>query len=110
MQTIHQKSPQSLGLNLLIALIVVSIIGSGIFTLPQNMAVGAGAGAILIGWLITGAGMLMLAFVFQMLAKRKPELDNGIYACACALAGEYVGDTGRRCGNADRARYCVVVG
>ena len=71
------------------------------------MAVGAGTGAILIGWLITGSGVLTLAFVYQMLAKRKPELDNGIYACA--LAGEYVGDTGRRCGNADRARYCVVV-
>ena len=91
MATDAPKSQQSLGLSLLIALVVGSIIGSGIFALPQNMAVGAGAGAILIGWLITGAGMLMLAFVYQMLATRKPELDNGIYAYARALAGEYVG-------------------
>jgi arginine:ornithine antiporter / lysine permease len=85
------KTPEKLGLSLLIALVVGSIIGSGIFALPQNMAVGAGAGAIVIGWLITGVGMLMLAFVYQMLAIRKPELDNGIYAYARALSGEYVG-------------------
>ena len=85
------KTPEKLGLSLLIALVVGSIIGSGIFALPQNMAVGAGAGAIVIGWLITGVGILMLAFVYQMLAIRKPELDNGIYAYARALSGEYVG-------------------
>jgi arginine:ornithine antiporter / lysine permease len=44
-----------------------------------------------LGWVITGVGMLMLAFVYQMLAVRKPELDNGIYAYARALSGEYVG-------------------
>lgn len=80
-----------LGLGLLIALVIGSIIGSGIFGLPQNMAVGAGAGAILIGWAITGVGMLMLAFTYQMLALRRPELDNGVYAYARALSGEYVG-------------------
>lgn len=80
-----------LGLGLLVALVVGSILGSGIFGLPQNMAVGAGAGAILIGWAITGTGMLMLAFTYQMLALRKPALDNGVYAYARALSGEYVG-------------------
>ena len=80
-----------LGLGLLVALVVGSILGSGIFGLPQNMAAGAGAGAIVIGWGITGVGMLMLAFTYQMLAVRKPELDNGVYAYARALAGEYVG-------------------
>ena len=72
-------------------MVVGSTIGSGIFGLPQNMAAGAGAGAILIGWTITGIGMLMLALVYQMLALRKPELDNGVYAYARALSGEYVG-------------------
>ena len=80
-----------LGLGLLVALVVGSIIGSGIFGLPQNMALGAGAGAIVIGWAITGLGMLMLAFTYQMLATRRPELDNGVYAYARALSGEYVG-------------------
>lgn len=83
--------PAKLGLGLLVALVVGSIIGSGIFGLPQNMAAGAGAGAILIGWTITGIGMLLLVRVYQMLSLRKPELDNGVYAYARALSGEYVG-------------------
>lgn len=85
------QAPGRLSLGLLVALVVGSIVGSGIFGLPQNMAAGAGAGAILIGWAITGVGMLMLAKVYQMLAVRKPALNNGIYAYAQALSGDYVG-------------------
>ena len=36
-------------------------------------------------------GMLMLAFVFQRLATRKPDLDAGIFAYAKAGFGDYVG-------------------
>ncbi len=93
--TAHEPDPPGgggqLGLGLLVALVVGSILGSGIFGLPQNMAAGAGAGAILIGWAITGTGMLMLAFTYQMLALRKPALNNGVYAYARALSGDYVG-------------------
>ncbi len=85
------RAPGTLNLFLLVALVVGSIIGSGIFGLPQNMASGAGAGAILIGWTISGVGMLMLARVYQMLSLRKPDLDNGVYAYARAISGEYVG-------------------
>lgn len=84
-------APARLGFNLLVALVVGSILGSGIFGLPQNMANGAGAGAVLIGWVISGAGMLALGLVYQMLAVRKPALDNGVYAYAQALSGDYVG-------------------
>jgi arginine:ornithine antiporter/lysine permease len=84
-------APKRLRLGLMTALVVGSMIGSGIFSLPQNMASGAGAAAVLIGWLITGVGMLMLAFVYQTLATRKPALDNGIYAYARASAGDFVG-------------------
>ena len=59
--------------------------------LPQNMAASASAGAILIGWAITAVGMLTLAFVFQSLANRKPELDAGVYAYAKAGFGDYMG-------------------
>jgi arginine:ornithine antiporter/lysine permease len=88
---INANAPQKLRLGLLIALVVGSMIGSGIFSLPQNMANGAAAGAIIIGWVITGVGMLMLAFVYQTLSLRKPNLDNGIYAYARASSGEFVG-------------------
>ena len=90
-QTAVVQPPGTIGLGLLVALVVGSIIGSGIFGLPQNMAVGAGAGAIVIGWTITGIGMLMLARTYQMLSMRRPDLDNGVYAYARALSGEYVG-------------------
>ncbi len=89
--TVAQSATAKLGFALLVALVVGSILGSGIFGLPQNMANGAGAGAVLIGWGISGVGMLMLALVYQMLAVRRPKLDNGVYAYAQALAGDYVG-------------------
>ena len=82
---------QKLRLSALIALVVGSMIGGGIFSLPQNMAARAEVGAILIGWAITAIGMLTLAFVFQTLANRKPELDSGVYAYAKAGFGDYMG-------------------
>ncbi|WP_395505051.1 arginine-ornithine antiporter [Ectopseudomonas hydrolytica] len=84
-------SSQKLRLAALVALVVGSMVGGGIFSLPQNIAASASAGATLIGWLITGVGMLTLAFVFQTLANRKPELDGGVYAYAKAGFGDYMG-------------------
>lgn len=80
-----------LKLGALTALVVGSMIGGGIFSLPQNMAAGAGAGAIIIGWAITFLGMLTLAFAFQMLANRKPEVEGGVYGYARAGFGDYMG-------------------
>ncbi len=85
------QAATKLRLAALIALVVGSMIGGGIFSLPQNMAASASAGAILIGWAITAVGMLALAFVFQNLANRKPELDAGVYAYAKAGFGDYMG-------------------
>ena len=84
-------STQKLKLGALIALVVGSMVGGGIFSLPQNIAASASAGATLIGWLITGIGMLTLAFVFQTLANRKPQLDGGVYVYAKAGFGDYMG-------------------
>jgi arginine:ornithine antiporter/lysine permease len=78
-------------LGALVALVVGSMIGGGIFSLPQNMAASADVGAVLIGWVITAIGMLTLAFVFQTLANRKPDLDGGVYAYAKAGFGDYMG-------------------
>ncbi len=85
------QAKRPLRLPALTALVIGSMIGSGIFSLPQNMAAGAGPGAVLFGWLITGAGMLALAFVYQTLAMRQPALDNGVYAYARATGGDLVG-------------------
>jgi arginine:ornithine antiporter/lysine permease len=86
-----QTKSGTLGLLSLTALVVGSMIGGGVFSLPQNMARGASAGAITIGWLITGVGMLALAFVYKNLSTRKPALDAGPYSYARAGFGNFVG-------------------
>src|SRR4029450_10427706 len=85
------SADQKLSLGALIALVVGSMIGSGIFALPAAFGRGPGVLGALIAWSIAGAGMLMLAFVFQTLAQRKPELDTGIYAYAKEGFGNYLG-------------------
>jgi len=80
-----------LRLGALTALVIGSMVGSGVFSLPQNMAAGAGPLAILIGWGITAVGMLALVFVYQSLATRKPDLDAGPYAYAKAGFGPFIG-------------------
>lgn len=73
------------------SLIIGSTIGTGIFALPQNAGSVAGPGAMLIGWCIAGVGMLSIAFVFQILAVRKPYLDSGVYSYVRAGLGDFVG-------------------
>ncbi|WP_319447600.1 MULTISPECIES: basic amino acid/polyamine antiporter [unclassified Mycobacterium] len=75
----------------LTAMVVGSMIGSGVFLLPRRFGTETGVFGAIIAWTIAGAGMLMLAFVFQRLATRKPELDAGIFAYAKAGFGDYVG-------------------
>ncbi|PZV17435.1 MAG: arginine-ornithine antiporter [Pseudanabaena sp.] len=82
---------QTLPLNALIALVVGSMVGAGIFTLPAGFGRATGVIGGLIAWVIAGIGMLMLAFVFQTLAQRKPDLDSGIFAYAKAGFGNYIG-------------------
>ena len=84
-----QKS--QIGLAALTALVISSMIGSGIFSLPQNMAAVAGSQALLLGWLITGVGIIFLGLSFSALSKLKPELDGGIYTYARDGFGDLMG-------------------
>ena len=78
-------------LGTLTAMVVGGMVGAGVFSLPRNFAQVTGVYGALIAWIIAGAGMLMLAFVFQSLAVRKPDLDAGVYAYARAGFGPYLG-------------------
>ncbi len=60
-------------------------------SLPSRFAQETGVAGALIAWSVAGTGMLMLAFVFQALAVRRPDLDAGVYAYAKAGFGEYLG-------------------
>src|SRR5690606_16393978 len=82
---------QKLSLPALISLVIGSMIGAGIFALPAAFSRVSGAAGAMIAWAIAGIGMLMLAFVFQPLALRKPELDAGIYSYAKEGFGPYAG-------------------
>jgi len=75
----------------LAAMVVGSMVGGGVFTLPQGFGSATGVLGALIAWTIAGLGMLMLAFVFQSLAVRRPDLDSGIYIYAQAGFGNYCG-------------------
>jgi arginine:ornithine antiporter/lysine permease len=75
----------------LTAMVVGSMVGAGVFSLPARFGVATGILGSLIAWAVAGAGMLMLAFVFQNLAIRRPDLDSGVFIYAKAGFGDYAG-------------------
>lgn len=86
---VHADKKVSVGT--LTAMVVGSIVGSGVFVLPRRFGTETGALGAMIAWTIAGAGMFMLALVFKSLAVRKPDLNAGIFAYAKAGFGDYVG-------------------
>ncbi|WP_395061713.1 basic amino acid/polyamine antiporter [Paraburkholderia silvatlantica] len=82
---------QKLSLPVLTAMVVGSMVGAGIYSLPRNFALEAGPTAAVISWCIAGGGMYMLARVFQLLAEIRPDLDSGIFAYARDGFGGYAG-------------------
>ncbi|MYQ79341.1 MULTISPECIES: basic amino acid/polyamine antiporter [unclassified Streptomyces] len=93
MSAVTEEQPHTAKLSLmtLSALVVGSMVGAGVFSLPRRFAEETGVAGALIAWTIAGTGMLMLAFAFQSLAVRRPDLDAGVYAYAKAGFGEYLG-------------------
>lgn len=85
------EDSKRLGLFSLIALVVGSMIGGGAFNLASDMSSGANAGAIIIGWIITGLGIITLGLSFQNLTMRRPDLDGGIFSYAKAGFGNFFG-------------------
>lgn len=83
---------KGLGFTKLVAVIIGSTLGSGIFTVSGDMAAsGAHTGAILIGWAIAGVGMLSLMMCYYGLNKFRPDLTNGIYSYASEGFGHFMG-------------------
>ncbi|MGM9986050.1 MAG: amino acid permease [Bacillaceae bacterium] len=65
------------GVFMLSAIVVGNMVGAGIFMLPTTLAKTASPLGILIAWIATGMGVLMLALVFGNLAIQRPDLPNG---------------------------------
>ncbi|MGW8378077.1 basic amino acid/polyamine antiporter [Streptomyces sp. ODS28] len=94
--TAEEAAPASsaavkLSLPSLVAMVVGSMVGAGVFSLPGRFGAETGVAGALIAWAVAGAGMLTLGLVFQFLATRRPDLDAGVYAYAKAGFGEYLG-------------------
>ncbi|AZQ65222.1 amino acid permease [Flammeovirga pectinis] len=79
------------GLGGLVAIVFGSMIGGGIFNIPQNMAAEASLGAVIISWIISGVGVGMLVYTFKTLSEERPDISSGIYGYAKAGFGRFVG-------------------
>jgi arginine:ornithine antiporter / lysine permease len=89
--TSTQSTVQKVSVLTLTGVVVGSMVGGGVFTLPSEFGAATGVLGAVIAWVIAGTGMLMLAFVFQSLAVRRPDLDSGVYIYAQAGFGNYAG-------------------
>jgi arginine:ornithine antiporter/lysine permease len=69
----------------LIALVVSSCIGTGIFGITNDLSRATAPGPALIGWGIAGAGFLMLILSINHLTFAHPEMSSGIFAYAGAF-------------------------
>lgn len=73
----------------LIALIVSSCIGTGIFGITSDVARAAAPGPALLSWIIVGIGILLLVLSLNNLAQKRPDLDAGIFSYAQAGYGPF---------------------
>jgi len=81
---------KGIGKGELIALIVSSCIGTGIFGITSDVAAAAAPGPALLAWLFVAFGFLMLVLSLNNLSNKRPDLQGGIFA----YAGEGFGPLG----------------
>ncbi|MFV0626563.1 MAG: basic amino acid/polyamine antiporter [Alphaproteobacteria bacterium] len=81
----------NLGFIALVSIVLSSMIGGGIDSLPQNAAQSSAAGPILVAWLIAGFGVYFIANSFRILSDIRPDLKAGIYMYAHEGFGSFIG-------------------
>ncbi len=86
-----QKGTKGLGVIALASVVISSMIGGGIYSLPQNMAAGASVGAVLLAWVVTGLGIFFIANTFRVLSNVRPDLKAGVYMYGREGFGPFVG-------------------
>ena len=82
------SQPKLLSLPMATALVIGSMIGSGIFLLPATMAPYGGASAL--AWLFTAGGAILLALTFAWLSRTRT-VGSGIYAYTALAFGDFAG-------------------
>lgn len=91
-----QPQPQTndgtkMGLLALIAIVVGSMLGGGVFSLPQNTAETSAIGPVIIAWIIAGVGIYFIANSFRLLSDARPDLQAGVYMYAQQGFGSFIG-------------------
>lgn len=90
-QTNSNTNLKELSFIALFSLIFGSMMGSGVFDVPQNVSSGADVVAISIGWIITTIGVFALSWAFVHICKKRPDIKSGLYGYAKHGFGDYVG-------------------
>lgn len=86
----EEKPAKKISLFALIALVISSSIGSGVFGLTSDLAGASAPGPVLIAWVIVGFGILMLALSLNNLLMKEPKLE-GIFSYAEKGFGPFAG-------------------
>src|ERR1700684_303414 len=93
MSSRNEHKAHAMGLTSATGLVVGSIVGTGVFTMPAVLA-GAGTMGIIV-LAVIAVGAMLLAVLFGQLSKRVPNSDGGLYAYSrhevCDFAGYLVG-------------------
>jgi basic amino acid/polyamine antiporter, APA family len=85
----NKEKAHALGLTSATGLVVGSIVGTGVFTMPAVMA-GAGTMSLVVLGVIA-VGALLLGVLFGQLTKRVPNSDGGVYAYSRHEFGDFAG-------------------
>jgi APA family basic amino acid/polyamine antiporter len=85
----NERKARSLGLTSATGLVVGSIVGTGVFTMPAVLA-GAGTMSLVVLGVIA-VGALLLGVMFGQLTKRVPNSDGGLYAYSRHEFGDFAG-------------------
>jgi basic amino acid/polyamine antiporter, APA family len=80
---------RSVGVTSATGLVIGSIIGTGVFTLPAVLA-GVGTSSLIV-LAVIAAGATLLAVLFGQLTRRVPNSDGGLYAFARHEFGDFAG-------------------
>ena len=89
MSSRDQQKARALGLTSATGLVIGSIIGTGVFTMPAVLA-GAGISSLLV-LAVIAVGAMLLVVLFGQLTRRVPNSDGGLYAYARHEFGDFAG-------------------
>jgi basic amino acid/polyamine antiporter, APA family len=84
-----EQKARALGVTSATGLVVGSIIGTGVFTMPAVLAQAGTVSLLVLGVIALGA--MVLAILFGQLTRRVPNSDGGMYAYARYEFGDFAG-------------------